>query len=121
MVYPATRSRRAFTARDEQTSVLFARLFHAADDAEREAVVEQIVTLYLDLCTTMAGRYEGRGVEHDDLVQVARLALVKAVRGYEPGHAPSFAAYAVPTISGELKRWFRDRGWVVRPPRRLQE
>src|SRR6478735_9451955 len=50
-----------------------------------------------------------------------RLALVKAVRRYEPGHAPSFAAYAVPTISGELKRWFRDRGWVGRPPRRVQE
>ena len=77
--------------------------------------------LYLDLCGSMASRYDGRGIEHDDLVQVARLALVKAIDRYVPGQGPSFAAFAVPTISGELKRHFRDRGWMVRPPRRLQE
>jgi RNA polymerase sigma-B factor len=111
----------SFADRDVETSELFRRLAATDTPEESEQVVEQIVHLYLDLCASMAGRYDGRGVEHEDLVQVARLALVKAVRRYEPGHAPSFAAYAVPTISGELKRWFRDRGWVVRPPRRLQE
>ncbi|GAA2467185.1 sigma-70 family RNA polymerase sigma factor [Terrabacter carboxydivorans] len=121
MAPSAPRPRQSFAERDAETSELFGRLASSATPEESEAVVEQIVLLYLDLCTTMAGRYDGRGVEHDDLVQVARLALVKAIRRYEPGHAPSFAAYAVPTISGELKRWFRDRGWVVRPPRRLQE
>ena len=113
--------RMSFAERDVETSELFRRLAATDTPEESEQVVEQIVHLYLDLCASMAGRYDGRGVEHEDLVQVARLALVKAVRRYEPGHAPSFAAYAVPTISGELKRWFRDRGWVVRPPRRLQE
>jgi len=113
--------RMSFADRDVETSELFRRLAATDTPEESEQVVEQIVHLYLDLCASMAGRYDGRGVEHEDLVQVARLALVKAVRRYEPGHAPSFAAYAVPTISGELKRWFRDRGWVVRPPRRLQE
>jgi RNA polymerase sigma-B factor len=113
--------RATFAERDAQTAELFEQLAHARTDAERDTVIEQVVLLYLDLCTTMANRYDGRGIEHDDLVQVARLALVKAIRRYQPGHAPSFAAYAVPTISGELKRWFRDRGWVVRPPRRLQE
>jgi len=113
--------RLSFAERDAETSELFRRLAAARTPEESEPIVEEIVHLYLDLCASMAGRYDGRGVEHDDLVQVARLALVKAVRRYEPGHAPSFAAYAVPTISGELKRWFRDRGWVVRPPRRLQE
>jgi RNA polymerase sigma-B factor len=113
--------RPSFAERDAETSELFRRLAAARTPDESEPIVEEIVHLYLDLCASMAGRYDGRGVEHDDLVQVARLALVKAVRRYEPGHAPSFAAYAVPTISGELKRWFRDRGWVVRPPRRLQE
>ena len=113
--------RPAFTDRDARTSELFEELAAATSEEERDRVVEQVVLLYLDLCSTMAGRYDGRGIEQEDLVQVARLALVKAVRRYEPGHAPSFAAYAVPTISGELKRWFRDRGWVVRPPRRLQE
>ena len=113
--------RMSFAERDVETSELFRRLAATDTPEESEQVVEQIVHLYLDLCASMAGRYDGRGVEHEDLVQVARLALVKAVRRYEPGHAPSFAAYAVPTISGELKRWFRDRGGVVRPPRRLQE
>src|SRR5690349_10717236 len=112
--------RPSFAERDAETTELFRRLA-AASEEEAERVVEEITLLYLDLCARMAARYDGRGIEHDDLVQVARLALVKAIRRYEPGHAPSFAAYAVPTISGELKRWFRDRGWVVRPPRRLQE
>jgi RNA polymerase sigma-B factor len=112
--------RPSFAERDAETTELFERLSVASDD-EANLLVEQITMLYLDLCSRMAARYDGRGIEHDDLVQVARLALVKAIRRYEPGHAPSFAAYAVPTISGELKRWFRDRGWVVRPPRRLQE
>src|SRR6476469_1183982 len=113
--------RLSFAERDHETAELFEKLQQSSSAEEPEQIVEHIVHLYLDLCTTMAGRYEGRGIEHDDLVQVACLALVKAVRRYEPGHAPSFAAYAVPTISGELKRWFRERGWVVRPPRRLQE
>lgn len=112
--------RPSFAERDAETTELFRRL-SVASEHEAEHLVEEITLLYLDLCTRMAARYDGRGIEHDDLVQVARLALVKAIRRYEPGHAPSFAAYAVPTISGELKRWFRDRGWVVRPPRRLQE
>lgn len=121
MAHHTPHTRTSFAERDAETAELFDRLASSRTAEESEQVVEQIVLLYLDLCTTMAGRYDGRGVEHDDLVQVARLALVKAIRRYEPGHAPSFAAYAVPTISGELKRWFRDRGWVVRPPRRLQE
>lgn len=60
-------------------------------------------------------------MEGDDLVQVGRMALVKAAHGYRCGHGSSFAAYAVPTISGEIKRYFRDHGWLVRPPRCLQE
>lgn len=121
MAPSSVQPRPSFIERDARTSELFDELAAATCEEERDRVIEQVVLLYLDLCSTMAGRYDGRGIEHEDLVQVARLALVKAVRRYEPGHAPSFAAYAVPTISGELKRWFRDRGWVVRPPRRLQE
>jgi RNA polymerase sigma-B factor len=109
------------TDRDRETEQLFERLHHARTGKDARAVTERIALLYLDLCTTMASRYGGRGVEHDDLVQVARLALVAAIRRYRPGRGPSFAAFAVPTISGELKRHFRDRAWLVRPPRRLQE
>ncbi|HET8989348.1 MAG TPA: sigma-70 family RNA polymerase sigma factor [Humibacillus sp.] len=107
--------------RDAETAELFAALADAADGRSRALVLERLVLLYLDLCGSMASRYDGRGVEHDDLVQVARLALVKAIDRYVPGQGPSFAAFAVPTISGELKRHFRDRAWMVRPPRRLQE
>ncbi|HET7802001.1 MAG TPA: sigma-70 family RNA polymerase sigma factor [Humibacillus xanthopallidus] len=107
--------------RDAETAQLFAALADAPDGRARAAVLERLVLLYLDLCGSMASRYDGRGIEHEDLEQVARLALVKAIDRYVPGQGPSFAAFAVPTISGELKRHFRDRGWMVRPPRRLQE
>jgi RNA polymerase sigma-B factor len=115
-------SRRSFDDRDRETDHLFQQLHSCTgDDDARSRVVESIVGLYLPLCTSMAQRYDGRGVEHDDLVQVARLALLKAINRFVPGRGRSFAAYAVPTMSGELKRHFRDRGWMVRPPRRIQE
>ena len=88
---------------------------------EAEQCRHDAILLSLALADMVAHRYSGRGIEDDDLVQVARMALVKAVQGYRPGRGHSFAAYAVPTISGELKRYFRDKGWAVRPPRRLQE
>ena len=75
----------------------------------------------LDLPERVARRYRGRGIDFDDLVQVGRLALVKAAQGYRTGCGHGFVAYAMPTISGEVKRHFRDCGWAVRPPRRLQE
>jgi RNA polymerase sigma-B factor len=82
---------------------------------------DAVVLLNLGLADGIASRYLGRGIERDDLVQVARLGLVKAVRRYRPALGQSFAGYAAPTISGEIKRHFRDTGWMVRPPRRLQE
>ncbi len=69
----------------------------------------------------MAWRYQRAGDPLDDLVQVASLALVKAIDRYDPALGNAFSSYAVPTIVGELKRHFRDRGWAVRPPRGLQE
>jgi RNA polymerase sigma-B factor len=94
----------------------------ATDDAEeRERLRQEVVLLTMDLADTVARRYRSRGIDHEDLVQVGRMALVKAVRGYRCGAGNSFPAYAVPTISGEIKRHFRDFGWAVRPPRRLQE
>jgi RNA polymerase sigma-B factor len=114
-------SQQSYEDRDQQSDRLFHQLRSCADVHARSRVLESIVRLYLPLCTTMAQRYGGRGIEHDDLVQVARLGLVKAIGRYVPGRGRSFAAYAVPTMSGELKRHFRDRGWMVRPPRRVQE
>lgn len=75
---------------------------------------------HLSLAAHVARVYRGRGVEDDDLLQVARLALVKAADRFDPDRG-AFAPYAASTIRGEIKRYFRDHAWSVRPPRRLQE
>jgi RNA polymerase sigma-B factor len=93
----------------------------AASAEEREEILAEVIVEQLPLARSIATRYRGRGQPLEDLVQVASLALVLAVKRYRPGRAPSFNAYAVPTITGELRRHFRDHGWTVRPPRRLQE
>lgn len=87
----------------------------------RQALVDQVVLDHLWLARTLAHRYRDRGESLDDLVQVACLGLVKAAAAYRSGLGHSFCAYAVPTVMGELRRHFRDKGWDVRPPRRLQE
>jgi len=81
---------------------------------------EDLVLEHLSLATALARRFANRGVDADDLEQVARLALVKAAKRYDPDHGP-FPPFATATIQGELKRHFRDRAWMVRPPRRVQE
>lgn len=79
-----------------------------------------MVVDHLPLADSLARRYAGRGEDLDDLVQVARVGLVHAVQRYDPERG-EFAAFAVPTMTGELKRHFRDHGWLVRPTRRSQE
>ncbi|MEP6799280.1 MAG: sigma-70 family RNA polymerase sigma factor [Lapillicoccus sp.] len=89
--------------------------------AERDRLEDLVVRLNLGLADGIAHRYSGRGVERDDLVQVARMGLIKAVRRFHSDRGVAFAAFATPTVTGEVKRHFRDHGWAVRPPRRLQE
>lgn len=109
----------ADAAARERTEVLLGAV---SDDVPLTlADTDTVVLLNLGLADGIASRYLGRGLERDDLVQVARLGLVKAVRRYRPALGQSFAGFAAPTISGEIKRHFRDTGWMVRPPRRLQE
>ena len=109
------------TSTADRVEVLLAELSSCTDAALRQSIEQEVVTLTIDLADCAARRYRGRGVDPEDLTQVARLALVKAIRGYQPGKGHGFSAYAVPTVLGELKRYFRDSGWAVRPPRRLQE
>ncbi|BCT77087.1 hypothetical protein SCMU_29290 [Sinomonas cyclohexanicum] len=85
------------------------------------AAAHQLVLEYLSLADSMARRFRCPGHDADDLRQVARLALLKAARGYRESAGHGFVPYAVPTISGELKRYLRDQSWVARPPRSLQE
>ncbi|WP_377644855.1 sigma-70 family RNA polymerase sigma factor [Oryzobacter terrae] len=92
-----------------------------ASEAERQRLRHQLMVEAIPLADRVALRYRNRGIETDDLIQVARAALVKAVNRYQPRDDAGFCAFALPTISGEVKRWFRDRGWAVRPPRRIQE
>lgn len=107
--------------RDRTTRSLLRQATQAADPTIRERLLEEAILLNQPMARALARRYQRRGIDAEDLVQVAMLGLVKSVRGYCPMREKSFAAYAVPTISGEIKRHFRDRGWMIRPPRSVQE
>lgn len=107
--------------REELTARLVERLQATSDPGERDCITAQLVQVNLPLCDALAARYAGRGAELEDLTQVARTALVVAVQQFQADLGKSLAAFAVPTISGEIKRYFRDRCWMVRPPRALQE
>jgi RNA polymerase sigma-B factor len=96
---------------------LFARYRSRDDRAARAELVER----FLPLATRLARRYH-RGAEPlEDLVQVASVGLLKAIDRFDPGRGTAFSTFAVPTIAGELKRYFRDKGWALRVPRDLQE
>lgn len=107
--------------RAERTEQLLAELSRARGKTAREHLVEQIVEINMCVADSIAARYRGRGVPHEDLQQVAYMALVRTVRKYSLEKGPNLLSYAVPTIRGEIRRYFRDQGWTVRPPRRVQE
>ena len=95
-----------------------------SDGQAAEAMPEhrqRLTVEHLDLAHALARRYDGRGQSLEDLVQVANLGLVQAARRYDPERGSNFSAFAVPTILGELKRYFRDQAWAVRVPRPVQE
>lgn len=115
---------RAGTGRQERTDALIARL-HDPDrplgPAERADLVNEVVTLNTPVAHRIARRFAGRGCSQDDLEQTACLALLQAVRRYDPATGHHFLSYVIPCITGEVKRHFRDQGWMVRPPRTVQE
>jgi RNA polymerase sigma-B factor len=112
---PPARRRTSGGRPDERA--LFARHRRDPDPALREALVER----FLPLARQLALRYDGPSHSHEDVFQVACLALVKAVDRYEPDRGVAFSSYAVPTVLGEIKRWFRDQTWAVHVARELQE
>lgn len=92
-----------------------------ADSAEYARLRNEVIGRCLPLGEHIARRYAGRGVDFEDLNQIAAVGVVLAVDRFDPGNGATFLAYAIPTIMGEVKRYFRDSTWAVRVPRRLKE
>lgn len=109
------------TSGETRTSADAGTLFRQLRRTGDRRLRDQLVTDHLGLAEAMARRYQGRGVPREDLVQVATIGLIKAVSRFDPGHGAAFSSFAVPTILGELRHHFRDHGWTVNVPRRLQE
>jgi RNA polymerase sigma-B factor len=108
---------RGTTERVVDDRALLARYVDRRDPAVREQLVER----FLPLARQVARRYERREEPFEDLLQVACLGLLKAIDRFDPDRGVAFSSYAVPTMLGEIKRYFRDRTWAVRVPRDLQE
>jgi RNA polymerase sigma-B factor len=89
--------------------------------SRRNLLVDELIEAHVEVARSMALRYRNRGIDLDDLEQVALLGLTKAAHRFDPDAGHEFMSFAVPTIRGELRRHFRDCGWMVRPPRRVQE
>lgn len=114
----AEKSRSAKTAWDkERTHELFRKYKETGDLDARE----KLVMSHMNLVRFLANKFKNRGEPIDDLVQVGYLGLLKAIDRFDPDRGLEFTTYATPTILGEIKRHFRDKGWSVRVPRRLQE
>lgn len=101
----------------DRTRELFRRYKEEGDEEAREQLIES----HLNLVRFLASKFKNRGEPMEDLVQVGSVGLIKAIDRFEPDRGLEFTTFATPTIMGEIKRHFRDKGWSVRVPRRLQE
>ena len=101
----------------ERTRELF-RLYKEEGDEEAR---EQLIVSHLNLVRFLASKFKNRGEPIEDLMQVGTIGLIKAIDRFDPARGLEFTTFATPTIMGEIKRHFRDKGWSVRVPRRLQE
>ena len=108
-------------AAETASELLLALTAVPAGHPSRHALRDRAIEAWLPLAKHLAHRYAGRGEPTDDLVQTATIGLIKAVDKFDPERGVDFAGYAIPTIIGEIKRYFRDRTWSIRVPRRLQE
>jgi RNA polymerase sigma-B factor len=107
--------------RRDRTARALNAVAETTNERRRQELLDYVVRINMGVARTVAGRYFHRGVDEDDLVQVAYMALTRAARDFDASRHQDFLSYAVPTIRGELKKHFRDQGWMVRPPRRVQE
>ena len=117
----APERRPAESDRHERVRQLLTEMTDCADPKRRKHLQSQVVIEHQGVARSVAARYRGRGVERSDLEQLAYLGLIKAAMRWQPGLSDDFLQFAVPTIAGEIKRYFRDHSFMVRPPRRIQE
>lgn len=103
------------------TAALLLRACTTDDEGVRKELIDRVVIANMPVARSIAVRYRSRGIPTEDLEQVACAALVRAAHHFDAGRERDFLSYAVPSIRGELRRHFRDQGWTVRPPRRVQE
>lgn len=96
-------------------------LFSEYSKTKDLAIRDELVVKHLYIAEILAKKYTGRGIDYDDLYQVASLALISAVERFDGSKGFVFSSFATPTIIGEIKKYFRDKGWMIRVPRRLQE
>lgn len=107
--------------RSARTTELLREARECSDPERRLAVLDQVIAINRGVAESVASRYRDRGIELADLHQVAYVGLTRAVRRYDSDRAEDLLTYAVPTIRGEIQRFFRDHSWAVRPTRRVQE
>ena len=113
---------RGFEATKLRSAELFVDLrSEGGSDAARVTARDALVNLHLPLVEHCARRFRNRGEPYEDLVQVGTIGLIKSVDRFDLERGVEFSTYATPTIIGEIKRHFRDKGWAIRVPRRLQE
>jgi RNA polymerase sigma-B factor len=103
------------------TEEAFRRMAELPPGHQRDTVREELVEAWLPMADRIASRFRSRGESYEDLRQVAALGLVKAVDRFDPERGKAFESYAVPTVTGELKRHFRDHMWTLHVPRRVQD
>lgn len=108
-------------ARRRTTAELLMLANKSPNDAARHRILDEVVLLNMPVARNIARRHRNRGVPLEDLEQVAYLALLGAARRFDTSQSHDFLTFAVPTVGGELKKYFRDHAWTVRPPRCIQE
>jgi RNA polymerase sigma-B factor len=123
LIRPTRETRRADErrSRTDRTRDLVSLLGQCQDEDERLELTNELAAVNMPIADSVVARYRSRGVATEDLQQVAYLALTKAARRFDPSAGHDFLSFCVPTIRGEVRRYFRDKGWMVRPPRRIQE
>lgn len=116
-------SRTGWTAADRAREQELLALLNSlpVDDPARQAARDELIEMHLPLVEHIVTRFRHRGEPRSDLVQVGTVGLINAVDRFDPSRGTAFSTFATPTIAGEIKRHFRDRGWAIRVPRRLQE